>query len=294
MTRLPGHTMLVKVAATIDRLEQTRAIAPEQRARLLAAQRPSFRAYMMPRRFWIVQAVASIVAAFAIGPFGFAGAVFDGIVGAQASLLGMWMGLGPGSRMNRRPTVLAGFTWLTVVMFVRPDFNGWELLLLALRLGIVSGVFLVVRVKGYEFHNMVERGEGLPFQFHIRHLFALTFLVALVLAAMRMAKNTGLMLHLVVVVLAGSFALLAIVPAWTVFAEGRPGWRVFVLAVCVALTVTSLSLTAYFQTGSVATAMNWCLRCITEALFAALTCAWLRRRGYGVCRMQELIWPFAE
>jgi len=239
----------------------------------------------MIRSFLLLQVATSLAAAFACASFAHGSAVFHGIIGAQASLLGLWMVLGTSRAVFRLATVFLGFTWLVTSLVVHPNFNGWELVLLVLRTALASGAFLVIRSRGYAFHATVKPGEGLPFRIHIHHLLVLTFFVALALTVLRSAEDTQFAMYLYIILVGGGFASLSIVTCWIIFARGRVGWRLFCLTICAALIATALSLTAYFQTNSVATAMDWCLMSTTEATYSALSCAWLRYGRYGVTKL---------
>jgi hypothetical protein len=245
----------------------------------------------MIRRFVFLQAAVTMVAAIAcpashaglpvpIGPV-----LFRGIIGAQASLIGLWLAQGASSSLARWITSLAGLAWLGVAMALRPHFNGWELLLLALRTAVVGGVFWGLRhCGGYVLKPSTDAEQGLPFQFRIGHLLLLTLAVALVMGTMQLAEDTELGMYLYLLLVAAGLASLTLVPCWAVFGRGGVTWRLFAFAIVFLLIGTALSYAAYYQTGYPVVAIGWALCSTAEAAFAILSLYWLRRLGYRMTR----------
>jgi len=239
----------------------------------------------MIRGFVFLQAIVAIAAATACPKTQTGSAVFNGIVGAQASLMGLWVGLGTSYSLVRLITALVGVTWLGLAMHLRPNFNGWELVLLALRIAFVGGVFLGVRrCTGYVLGALTDAEEGLPLQFQIRHLLSLTFVVALVMGITQLTEDTQVGMYVYVFLVGAGFASIPLVACWAVFGRGHLKWRMFGFTIVVLLIVSALSFTAYSQTGSRTTALQWFLWSTIEAAFLAL-CLWsLQQLGYRIAR----------
>jgi hypothetical protein len=245
----------------------------------------------MIRRFVFLQAAVTMVAAIAspISPIGFgvpiSEAVFKGIVGAQASLLGFWLAQGSSSAPVRWITTLAGLAWLTLASGLRPYFNEWELVLLTLRTAVVAGVFWGLREGGgYVLGAATDAEEGLPIQFRVGHLLLFTFAVALVMGTMPLAEDTQFGMYLYVLLVGAGFASITFVPCWAVFGRGDLKWRLFALTIVFLLIASALSYTAYSQTGRPTGAISWALWSITEVAFATLSLCWLRGLGYRMTR----------
>ena len=239
----------------------------------------------MIRGFVFLQATVTVAAAIVCPTTQIGSAIFNGIVGAQASLMGFWIGLGTSRSLVRVITTLAGFTWLGLAMYFRPHFNGWELVLLGLRTALVGGVFWGLRrCTGYVLGGPTDAEERLPFQFQIRHLLSLTFVVAFVMGILQLTERTALGMYVFVLLVGAGFASIPLVACWAVFGRGHLKWRMFAFTVIVLLIVCALSFTAYSQTGSKATALGWFLWSTIEAAFSAL-CLWrVQRLGYRITR----------
>jgi len=170
-------------------------------------------------------------------------------------------------------------------MRLRPNFNEWELVLLALRIAFVGGVFWGLRrCTGYVLGALTDAEEGLPLQFQIRHLLSLTFVVALVMGITQLTEDTQVGMYVYVFLVGAGFASIPLVVCWAVFGRGHLKWRMFAFTILVLLIVSALSFTAYSQTGSRTTALQWFLWSTIEAAFLAL-CLWsLQQSGYRIAR----------
>jgi hypothetical protein len=107
-------------------------------------------------------------------------AVSIGIVFGQTSLLGIWAALGTSSWWKRLPGVVVGMVCLGLLLDLSvgtPYLNNQVIVLLATVL--VAGVLLVVRCFSFRICvTAVDRTAVPRFQFSIRHLLILTFVVA--------------------------------------------------------------------------------------------------------------------
>ena len=239
----------------------------------------------MIRLFFLLQATVTIAAAL-LCPRNSAGfVVFHGVVGAQASLIGLWLAQGTASAWVRWITTLVALAWLGLGMKLRPFFNEWEFLLLALRTAVVGGVFWGLRLRaGYRFGTAGNAGEGLPLQFRVAHLLWLTLAVALTMGSWTLIEDSALGIYVFILLLGAGFASVTLMPCWAVFGRGSPAWRLSALAAILLLIVSALSYSAYCQTGRLATALGWAGRSTTEAAFATLSLWSLRRLGYRITR----------
>lgn len=239
----------------------------------------------MIRLFVLVQATVTIAAALVCPRNSTGFVVFHGIVGAQASLIGLWLAQGTPSAWLRWLTTLVALAWLGLGMKLRPFFNEWEFLLLALRTAVVGGVFWGLRLRaGYLIGLAGDAEEGLPLQFRVAHLLWLTLAVALTMGSWTLLEHSALGIYVYILLLGAGFASITLVPCWAVFGRGSLAWRLFALVAILLLIVSALSYSAYDQTGRLASAFSWAEWSTTEAAFATVSLLALRRLGYRVNR----------
>ncbi len=253
----------------------------------------------MIRVFVVLQVIVSI-AAMVFCPTERPGSgLFNGIVSAQAALLGLWLGQGRSHPLVRLVTAFGGLVWLAVAMNLRPNFNGWILIMFVMQTVIVGGTTWRLRLcAGYVLGGPADAEERLPLQFQIRHLLLLTFLVALVLGIFASTEEIALRLHAwglltygyrfllfaCTSLVGGGFALIPLAAYWGVFGRGRAGWKSLGFAVCSIMVVSALTFTAYHQTGSLLMALKWFLWSTTEAVFSVVSLWSLKRLGYRTTR----------
>lgn len=233
----------------------------------------------MIRIFVILQAVLAIVASVACTPA--AVPAFNGLVSAQASLVGVWLSLGESRASVRVITSVAGISWLGWAMMLAPRFNPWELLLLVLQAAIVAFAFWIVRLRSKRILALrkEQKNDSLPFQIHLRHMFGLTFATAVVVTIMTYVQNDSYSLFVFIFLVAAGFALIPIVACWTIFGRGNWLSKAACLTVFTAAIVGALTWTAYLQASRHA-AIDWSVTSTVEALWATLSFVALHRMGY--------------
>ncbi len=253
----------------------------------------------MIRVFVCLQVIASIAATVFCPTERPGSGIFNGIVSAQAALLGLWLGQGRSHPLVRLVTAFGGLVWLAVAMNLRPNFNGWILIVFVMQTVIVGGTTWRLRLcAGYVLGGPADAEERLPLQFQIRHLLLLTFLVALVLGIFASIEEIALGLHACglltygyrvlltayMSLLGGGFALIPLAAYWAVFGRGRVGWRIFGFAIFAMMVVSALSFTWYHESGSLLMAFKWFLWSTTEAAFSVVSLWLLKRIGYRTTR----------
>jgi hypothetical protein len=163
-----------------DAAEQTTACAGEP------TERPR-----KPRVRWLVLVLAHVAIGLSTGMLaawiGFSHwgsdlvvAVFVGIVFGQTSLLGIWGALGTSSWWKRLLGVVVGMVCLGLLLdlSVGPPYRDNHVIVL-LAVVLVAGVLLVVRCFRFRICGTAVDRTAVPrFQFSIRHLLILTFVVA--------------------------------------------------------------------------------------------------------------------
>jgi hypothetical protein len=181
---------------------------------------------------WLVVAhvavgfVAALLVDTAGSKPGYASLAFGSFWFGQASLLGIWLGLGTGPHITRVLGVALGITfiWLSIALG-SGDWSAISLMVLGVGIVSVSPPLLVAR-----YFRIVIQVDSSPttlasrLRFSIRHLLILTFMVACAITLGRIVLQDspqrdfllGLMIYGTI------FQLTGFVPVWLILATKRP------------------------------------------------------------------------
>lgn len=242
------------------------------------------------RVFVVAQMVVAILAALTYGSGPIPRQMLLGVLGAQASLLGLWLSLGNASAKIRWLGTIIGIVWLTFAMMLRTDFNGWELLLLVIRVALVAYVLWNVFRRHHGRVLQVANGDrasgdedGIPAQFKISHLLLITFAVALAMVIGPIVNDTAVAgIVFFVFVLGLAVAANSLIACWAVFGRGAIAWRVFSFVLVALLIAAALAIIESSQTQAPYAGSAWFLMSAVEAAFAAFSMAWIHRLGYRI------------
>lgn len=243
----------------------------------------------MLRAFITFQVLAPLAVAV-LSPRGpYDGAVLEGILGAQAALVGAWIALGVPRLTVRLLAALPAIAWFALVLLLRPNFNGWILIQLGFQLAITARILSYLkRSSGWRLTTETLDEEGLPGQFRIVHLLALMVVVPLVWGIFPLLEYISFLAHLIVylfvLLVALGFALPPLIAFWGVFGQGDPRWRALGSIIGILLAATAMAYAAYAQTNSRTVSISWLLWSVTTAVFAALSFGWLKRIGFRIGR----------
>lgn len=177
---------------------------------------------------------------FSVDRPAFSTAIFFGVLFCQASLVGIWSGLGMTHWALRMMGLTGGTVCLAFELGTAIDHLDVEIfVIVAVPSVLVASVTWVVRLaKG----NMRRVGRGQmednqeALQFSIRHLMILTFLVACLLAVGKILtpRVVGMGNGMEVALLGLCYAAVALTSVWAMLGSGRPVMRgifVFLIAV---------------------------------------------------------------
>lgn len=233
-----------------------------------------------------VHAILAMLLAWGSRFFSDGFALSYGVIVAQASLLGVYLGLG-NSRMGIRIAMLIlGLAWLMTALNLHdnPNTESGDFVPLILIAAAAGAVFATARFRGgYVLDDWsAASDEGLPTRLRTWHLLLLMTVMAILLAVLRVGIDSELGVIPFVILVVGGWASVSIVPCWLMLARGRIGLHLLSACIFCLIMVGALTLTAYFQTDSMATAREWCVIGLSNAIYVALACASLRKSGYGV------------
>lgn len=219
--------------------------------------------------------------------FGFSAAFF--------AMCGVWLGVGNRSGPRRFAMSLVAAAGVCLLSLAQRYFNPWELLLCSTRLVIVGGFFLMVRSR---LRVVIQRGGGGPepslLRVSIGQLLGMTVIFALLFSLMRVLSEGGgpawslimplLILFTAVVGLSGG--LVSVVVAASLLS--RPKRETYVVAVgAVLLLGCSMAAIGYLGTDSWATARQWFLMSLIEAMVVGISICGLRHGGYRLVRLSN-------
>lgn len=162
-------------------------------------------------------------------------ATFFAAVFAQISLLGLWAGLSARDWTFRGTVAILGAILLAYELGWGIDNFNFTIIFLALLPScVVSLVACGARAFGNLQRSPVDDGEQEALQFGIRHLFALTFVVACLVAVGKavapVLASAGTMV--VVSILGLGYATVGLTSIWALFGTGSPLFRsVMVIAI---------------------------------------------------------------
>jgi hypothetical protein len=207
---------------------------------------------------------------------------FVSLAACQASLVGVWAGLGNTPWMVRLLGLLTATVYMGIEFAVGvQEFDVLVFFFVFLLAIVPATVFLMIRGQGTDLRRgntaYAARGEGLTFG--IRHLMALTFVVAcLVTVGNWLVPFLPVTDSLITVSLyALCLASIAVTSVWAVL-----GLRHFVLRIVVVLLITVLAgwVAQYVIDGPAAADMFWMLVAHLEAIYLVLSLLVVRRLGY--------------
>jgi len=234
-------------------------------------------------------------------------AAFIGLVFSQASLLGLWGGLGAGrSWLARLVGVLVGLIYLGGLFCLGIREVEIELVLMIVLAGLsVAGLLTVCRCFGLGICPIgVDRSYKTAAQFSIRHLMLLTLVVACVMALAKWLQPhvdiDGRTLKLFVI--AVPFVILGFVAVWAVLGMGHP--RLGIVAVLLLAPPLGFvgqavvrgpgwwfwiaaTATAAFALDDAELAGLWMTGLMTEALVLVVSLYAIRRCGFRVRRQPK-------
>ena len=219
------------------------------------------------------------------------GFIFNGIVSGLFALLGVVLGIFDESIPKRLSFVLLGAVGLCAIFLLRPQFNGWELLLSVVRLVLLCLFFGILRAR----RNVVftsRRPSQLTGWGNLKlwHLFGFTSIVAMFLAFVRFLKDYdgpgGEIFTIAVIVIVAIFA--ATIPLMAAYAT--IGQRDFLhgipFALLVVMIAACIGIFSYSQTDDLRTGLQWSVNSIVEALTLTVALLLLRLRGYHLSWLQ--------
>jgi len=206
-----------------------------------------------------------------------------GLVLSQASLLGLWAGLGAGAWLARLVVVLIGLVCLGVLFCVGGEELAPELVLMIVFAGLsVAGVLAVCRWFGLRIRRVgVDTSHKIPAQFSIRQLMLLTLVVACVMALAKWLTPhvdiDGRTLKLFVIPV--PFVVLGVVAVWGILRTEYP--RLGMVAVLLLAQLLGPSLKAVLGRGWM-DAGYWVVATTTTALVLVISLYIIRRCGFRV------------
>ncbi|HWB10798.1 MAG TPA: hypothetical protein VG826_16330 [Pirellulales bacterium] len=162
---------------------------------------------------------------------------------AQASVGAIWLAIGSSALLLR---ILAHFVLLAVLYLglsrLHDNYGEWLWLLAAQTLAVVAPL-AVGRWCGLRLQVTSLTADEQPWQFTLRHVFALTTICAVVLSLIRLMPRRNLDSRLAEAAVIGSgFALMALVAAWVAMGYGR--WFFKLLALPIVTLLVGLLLVA--------------------------------------------------
>jgi len=210
-------------------------------------------------------------------------AAFVGLVFSQASLLGLWGGLGTGNWVARLVAVFVGLIYLGGLFCIGVEELKPELVLMIVFAGLsIAGLLTVCRCFGLRICPIgVDTSHKTAAQFSIRHLMLLTLIVACVTALAKWLQphvdtdGDFLMLLLITV----PFVILGLVAVWAILGTEHP--RLVIVVVLLLAVLLGLSLKAVV---GLLDAGYWITATMTTALAVIVSLYAIRRCGFRVTR----------
>lgn len=250
-------------------------------------------AHTNPRRriLWLVVVhvvaglLAAVVANFAGSRPSLRGAALIGIVFSQASLLGIWIGLGSSPWWRRLLGVVFGIGYLRLLLvcFSSVD-SGVFFIVVVATMCMTTLLMLIVRL----FHVAIYL-DSLPvasmgrIQFSIRQLMILTFVVACLITIGKWVQPYsphGEILFLLLL-LAVTFGAVGILPVWFILATKQP-----VLYSVGLVAVGAAAGYSFARIGSAGHERFWLIATATEAMAVVVSLLVVRSGGYRLLRLQ--------